>query len=157
MSTRSNKAEVPHKQDAASRESITAVVATTVPLTKDERAATLRRLQAEHGTDIQVKYIVDEDVLGGIVLQKGDQIIDGSITRKKGPTKVIVTTAVPLTSEENATLLRKLHAKHGEDIEVEYVVDPEIIGGIILQVGDHVIDSSIDRKLEELRNYFGSG
>lgn len=157
MSTRRVKDETQAARGAPPAEPTIAVVATATPLTKDERAATLRRLQATYGADVQVKYVVDADVIGGIILQQGDRVIDGSISRKKGPTKVTVTSAVPLTADENATLLQRLQAKHGEDIEVTYAVDPSIIGGVILQVGDHVIDSSIARKLEELRNYFGSG
>jgi F-type H+-transporting ATPase subunit delta len=63
-----------------------------------------------------------------------------------------VTSAVPLTPGEQATLRAKLVAQYGADLEFEFNVDPSLIGGIHLRVGDKVIDGSVAGKLAALRD-----
>ncbi len=62
-----------------------------------------------------------------------------------------ITSAIALTEDERATLERRLKATHGEDLEFRYKVDPAILGGLIIQVGDRVIDASVAGKLNRLR------
>lgn len=62
-----------------------------------------------------------------------------------------VVTAVPLTGAEREALEAKLADRYGPDLEFEYEVDPSIIGGVRLRVGDRVIDGSIAGKLAALR------
>jgi len=47
-------------------------------------------------------------------------------------------------------LVKKLQAKFGKKIEASVKVDPEIIGGIKIVVGDTVIDASVRGQLQEL-------
>ena len=42
------------------------------------------------------------------------------------------TSAVPLTDQEKAALEKKLRARYGSDLEFEYVVDPSILGGVVV-------------------------
>ncbi len=61
------------------------------------------------------------------------------------------TSAVPLTDQEKAALEKKLRARYGSDLEFEYVVDPSILGGVVVRMGDKVIDGSVSGKLSALR------
>jgi F-type H+-transporting ATPase subunit delta len=63
-----------------------------------------------------------------------------------------VTSAVPLTREEQESLKGKLASKFGADLEFQYEVDPALIGGIRLQVGGRVIDGSVAGKLAAMRD-----
>lgn len=63
-----------------------------------------------------------------------------------------VTSAVPLTPEERAALQAKLVGQYGADLEFEFNLDPSLIGGIHLRVGDRVIDGSVAGKLAALRD-----
>ncbi len=62
-----------------------------------------------------------------------------------------VTSAVPLNEAEKSELESKLRKRFSGDTEFEYVVDPSILGGIIVRVGDKVIDGSVSGKLAALR------
>ena len=58
----------------------------------------------------------------------------------------LVTSALPLTSKEQDTVKKSVSAK-----EVSFKVDPSILGGLVIKVGDKVLDGSVAGKLEGLR------
>ena len=59
--------------------------------------------------------------------------------------KAIVTSALPLTDAEQATVRRDLSLA-----EIEFKVDPAILGGLVVRVGDRVVDGSVAGRLESL-------
>ena len=65
--------------------------------------------------------------------------------------KADVTTAIPLSDKQKAQVEEKLLATtRYESFEVNYKVDKSLIGGMIVRIGDRVIDSSIQTKLNNL-------
>ncbi len=62
----------------------------------------------------------------------------------------IVTSALPLSTDEEASVKQDVLAKVGAK-EVAFRVDPSILGGLIIKVGDKVMDGSVAGKLEGLR------
>lgn len=62
-----------------------------------------------------------------------------------------VRSAVPLDEETVQRLSRSLGRATGKDVEVKVFVDPSVIGGIVARVGDTVIDGSIARRFESVR------
>jgi F-type H+-transporting ATPase subunit delta len=63
-----------------------------------------------------------------------------------------VRSAVPLTDDQRTRLAKALGQATGKDVEVKVVVDPSVMGGIVAQIGDTVIDGSVRRRLDQLRN-----
>ncbi|HMA59915.1 MAG TPA: ATP synthase F1 subunit delta [Halanaerobiales bacterium] len=63
---------------------------------------------------------------------------------------VEVTTAVEMSSETKDKLKAKLNEHVDKKIEMEEHCDPDIIGGMVLKIGDYLIDGSIKSKLESL-------
>jgi F-type H+-transporting ATPase subunit b len=61
-----------------------------------------------------------------------------------------ITSALPLSKDEEEAVKREVLAKAGAK-EVAFRVDPAILGGLVIRVGDKVLDSSIAGKLEGLR------
>jgi F-type H+-transporting ATPase subunit b len=61
-----------------------------------------------------------------------------------------VTSALPLSEEECEAVKRDVLAKAGAK-EVTFRVDPSILGGLVIRIGDKVLDSSVAGKLEGLR------
>lgn len=61
-----------------------------------------------------------------------------------------VTSAIPLTKELEARLLKKVEEIIGKKIALKNIVDPNIIGGFILRVGDKQFDSSVSNQLNIL-------
>ena len=62
-----------------------------------------------------------------------------------------VTSALPLTKDEEATVKKDLLAKVGAQA-VTFRIDPNILGGLVIKVGDKVLDGSVAGKLEGLRS-----
>jgi F-type H+-transporting ATPase subunit delta len=73
------------------------------------------------------------------------------VDEAKGVAVAEVTTVVPMTDDAREQLIEKLARKTGKKIELEEKVDPSIIGGMIVKVGDQVIDGSVQYGLSELR------
>jgi F-type H+-transporting ATPase subunit delta len=65
-----------------------------------------------------------------------------------------VVTAVPLTAELEKKILEKLKQITGKEVTVENEVDPSLIGGFILRVGDLEYNASIASKLANLKREF---
>ena len=60
-------------------------------------------------------------------------------------------TAVPLDAAQQAALERSLEARTGKDIELKTEVDPAVMGGVLVRIGDTVLDGTVRGKLERLR------
>jgi F-type H+-transporting ATPase subunit b len=62
-----------------------------------------------------------------------------------------VTSALPLTPEEQETVKRDITSRLGGAPAVVFRVDPSILGGLVIRVGDKVLDGSVAGKMEALR------
>jgi F-type H+-transporting ATPase subunit delta len=62
-----------------------------------------------------------------------------------------LTTAVELSDADARQLLEQIERASGRRVEATRKVDPDLIGGIVLQVGSHRLDASVRGRLERLR------
>lgn len=62
-----------------------------------------------------------------------------------------ITSALPLTSDEKEVVRKDVLTKIGEQASVTFRVDPSILGGLVVRVGDKVLDGSVSGQLESLR------
>ena len=58
----------------------------------------------------------------------------------------------PLTAEEETALVKKLETMTGKKIEPMYYTDPSILGGVVIQIGDQVIDGSLKRQIRNMEH-----
>ncbi len=65
---------------------------------------------------------------------------------------VMVTSASPLTSEQQQRIVSALRERLGRDIKLETAIDTKLIGGAVIRAGDVVIDGSLRARLEGLSN-----
>ncbi len=111
-----------------------------------------------------------EDVLGGadellrnfvlLATEKGraGQIteiareFDRLVAEQERRLEVELTTAVALTDEEAASILSQIERAAGQTIEATRTVDPDLVGGFVLQAGSHRVDASVRGRLERLRH-----
>ena len=64
---------------------------------------------------------------------------------------VEVTSAIELDSETVENIGAKIGERTGRKVQLESKVDPDILGGIVVRVGDRILDASIANRLESLR------
>jgi len=69
------------------------------------------------------------------------------VDRREGIAKARITTAVPLGESDQRELVRRLERESGRRLRATFAVDPTLIGGAKVQIGDHLIDSSVRAKL----------
>lgn len=72
----------------------------------------------------------------------------------KGQNLALVTTAVPLTPELEAKILAKVTEITGNKVALKNTIDPSIVGGFVLRVGDLQYDASIANKLNGIKREF---
>lgn len=63
----------------------------------------------------------------------------------------VVRAAIDLTDDQKTRLASALEQTLGKPVEVRVVIDPDVIGGLVAQVGDTVIDGSVRRRLDLLK------
>ena len=63
-----------------------------------------------------------------------------------------VRSAIPLTDDQKSRLADALGKATGKQVEVKVIIDPSVKGGLVSQVGETVIDGSVRRRLDQLRN-----
>lgn len=112
--------------------------------------------------------IVGEDVTGAprnllaLMVRRGRfEIMPGVIReflrlyrRREGIVEATVISAAELDGDEIAALHERLEAVTDSRIELQQLVDPELLGGLQVRVGDRLIDGSVRGRLERLRTEF---
>ena len=68
-----------------------------------------------------------------------------------------VRAAVPLSEEQRDRIARALQGSTSEPVDVKVVVDPDVIGGLVVRMGDTVIDGTVAKRLSDLRSLMMSG
>jgi F-type H+-transporting ATPase subunit delta len=70
---------------------------------------------------------------------------------------VVLTSAVELDERTTRDLAARIGERTGQTVALSKRVDPDIIGGIVLQVGNSILDASIRNRLEQLRRQVAQG
>jgi F-type H+-transporting ATPase subunit delta len=73
--------------------------------------------------------------------------------RESGRENAVIETPGALPPEELAALARRLSKVYKQSIVPQPKVEPSLLGGIVVQVGDRYVDASVSGKLEELRRH----
>jgi len=77
--------------------------------------------------------------------------------RNAGVTRAFVTSASALSADERRRLTDRLAQLTGGTVELTTQVDPGILGGVVVRLGDRMIDGSVRGRLERLRSQLVSG
>lgn len=70
---------------------------------------------------------------------------------REGRVTARVTSAIALTDEQRANLRDQLGRRSGKTVDLEEKVDPSIMGGLVVRVGDELIDASIAERLRRIQ------
>ncbi|WP_040155535.1 F0F1 ATP synthase subunit delta [Mobilicoccus massiliensis] len=77
--------------------------------------------------------------------------------RRRQQITAVVTSAVELDDRQRARLAEGLSKLYGRSVFVTGVVDPSVIGGLKVNIGDEIIDGTIARRLHDVRRTMGAG
>jgi F-type H+-transporting ATPase subunit delta len=136
------------RQDAALRAALDSPTTST-----QEKLDLLARAQPS-GLSEDVRRFLGTLLEAGQFDQLGAILVEFERLVRRRPERRLarVTSAVPLTNEEREALRTRLTDRFGPGLEFEFEVDPSLIGGVHLRVGDQVIDGSVAGKLDTLRD-----
>lgn len=99
--------------------------------------------------------MAERDRLG--LLAELQQDYQQRLMKHLGIVEAQVTTAVPLSADRTSALAGSLGAATGKQVRVTAGVDPTIMGGVVARMGSTVIDGSVARQLERLRQTLIAG
>ncbi len=85
--------------------------------------------------------------LAGGVAEHFTSLVEGH----EGIARARVTTAVPLSDSDRNALGARLRQATGRRVQLEAAVDPSIVGGVVVQIGDRLFDGSTRSRLAALR------
>lgn len=108
--------------------------------------AATEKLVGEELKDKQRQHNLIQEFFSGVQAGKVTVLESGSLTGASAE----ITSALPLTDQEKDTIRQDILAKTGSQT-VTFRVDPTIMGGLVIKVGDKVVDGSVSGQLESLR------
>ncbi len=134
----------------------------------------LQSTLADSAINVERRIAICEDLLSGkahrattavtsMVIAAGRggelaEVIDAVIDRAaagRNRRAARVRSAVELSEDQRARLASAIQASSGLEVEIHAVVDPSVMGGIITEIGDDVIDGSVRSRLQQMRSGFG--
>jgi F-type H+-transporting ATPase subunit delta len=101
-----------------------------------------------------VRHAVATQRKRSVLLAIDDLIEAAGARRNRSVARVI--SAVELTDRQQGDLAARLSELYGRRIEVRTAVDPRVRGGLVVRIGEEVIDGSVASRLTEIRGAFAS-
>ena len=87
---------------------------------------------------------------GGEIEEVGEEF-ERLAAREEGQLSVELTTAFELSEDETRAIVEQIQKASGRTVEATRSVDPDLIGGIVLQAGSLRVDASVRSRLERLQ------
>lgn len=122
--------------------------------TREEREKVMKQASSRLNlADSSVRFILflsEQMVIGS--LPELIQLVTAMYLEKKKRAKATVVTPVDTNRKYDEVLKSSLRKLTGKEIDIEYVVDPSLLGGVMVQVGSTMYDSSIKGQLRLLKD-----
>jgi F-type H+-transporting ATPase subunit delta len=96
-----------------------------------------------------IAVLIDNDRLE--VLEVADEVYQQLVDEAEGLLRAFVVTPAPLEDDQSQRLAQALSGWLKQDVVIDAEVDPDLIGGIVVRVGDRVLDASLRGRLERIR------
>ena len=78
------------------------------------------------------------------------------LRQRQGIAEAEVLSAVPLNDKQKTALLRNLESATGKKIQASYSLDPRLLGGAVVRIGDTIYDGSVRNQLDRLRQHLAA-
>jgi F-type H+-transporting ATPase subunit delta len=135
---------------------LAAVLADTGKPAADRAAAIEKALPKNTPVEVinLLKLMAENDDIGLIdeVAGRLGQIATGQTVSRKAE----ITSAIALSDAEKEQIRKRLIAEHGEGLSFAFDVDPALLGGLRVRVGDRLTDNSVATRLATLRESLNS-
>lgn len=122
----------------------------------DNKASTAAQQQLLHRLLGGKAQPVTERLVTRLVTQPRGRSLEGGLdglaklaADRRGRSVAVVTSAVPLSDQQKQRLGAVLERLYGRPVHLNLDVDPEVIGGITVRIGDEVINGSIADRLDD--------
>lgn len=79
------------------------------------------------------------------------------LNRRNNVVEAVVTSAGPLSAAETDAIGARVRAMTGSGVTLRSEIDPELIGGLTVRIGDQLLDASVRGRLERLRDQLVAG
>jgi ATP synthase F1 delta subunit len=105
------------------------------------------------GSDPLVRNLLQVLVDNGRLTALSDvvDVFSARVRESERQLEVELTTAVPVGADEADRLRARIAEASGKDVTLRRRVDPAVVGGIVLRIGDQLIDASVRGRLDGLR------
>lgn len=117
-------------------------IASVLPADAPEEVSNLLLLMAQEG---DLNLIND---VAGVLVE--------TVSGQRAPMKAEIASAVELSEADQAAIRSKLIKDYGEGLVFSFRVDPELLGGLRMRIGDRLIDTSVATRLATLRESLSS-
>jgi F-type H+-transporting ATPase subunit delta len=121
--------------------------------TREEKHAVIEKILARLGSSKIIRnflfVIIDNQrthLLPEIV-----QSFEHVLRQREGIAEAEVASAIELNSKQKSTMLQTLERLTGKKIEAKYILEPQLIGGAVVRIGDTIYDGSLRNRLNVLR------
>lgn len=141
-----------------------------------DREPRLRAALTDPGVPAERRTALLDDLIRGKVRPTTDRLLSQLVTAPRGRTLedaveelsrlaaarrrrlvASVTAAVDLTDDETERLRRALTRVYGREVQLQVDADPGIVGGLVVRVGDEVIDGSVAHRIDAARRRLSGG
>lgn len=132
---------------------IMAAFFTSGVISRDNKARTIRTVFENRSSELLVNFLLvlnDHDRLN--LLRAIHAAYQKLLDERAGRMYVQVRSAVPLAGDQADKLRSELRATFQREPQLETRVDPELLGGLVVQLGDWVYDGSVRTRLQHLKN-----
>jgi F-type H+-transporting ATPase subunit delta len=125
-----------------------------------DRRAKLAAVDAVAGNSdplvVNLLRLLIEKGRGGEIEEVGEEF-ERLAAHEEGQLSVELTTAIELSEEEARSIVEQIQRSSGRTVEATRSVDPDLIGGIVLQAGSLRVDGSVRGRLERLERELVTG
>jgi F-type H+-transporting ATPase subunit delta len=130
---------------------------TDIAIPKERKAAILEDLLGEQGTE-STRHVIEFIVSQGRARELDSIVEELAALAADRRSEVLgeVRSAIPLDEPTRQRLNEALSKATGKKVDAKVIVDPSVVGGIYAKVGDQVIDATVRKRLQDLKESFGA-
>jgi len=120
---------------------------------KEKKDAVLQSLLSDRVSELTLRFLrllvrKDRETMTSAVLDQYQALRD----EQRGIVDANIRVARPLDDEDRKALLDALEAKTGKSVRLHVKEEPDLLGGVVIRIGDQVMDGSVRNKLSALRD-----